>query len=121
MNIRMVEEAKSHNVDTLLTCDNGIVAIDQIKRAKEFGMTVIVTDHHSLLETDDNTVILPEADAIINPHRRLYISFSGLCGAAITYKLAVALLSQYEIPDKEDYLRNFYLIRQLLQSVMLWN
>lgn len=106
MNIRMVEEAKSHNVDTLLTCDNGIVAIDQIKRAKEFGMTVIVTDHHSLLETDDNTVILPEADAIINPHRRdCTYPFSGLCGAAITYKLAVALLSQYEIPDKEDYLR----------------
>src|SRR5690606_33004456 len=42
INIRMVEEAKAENIDTLLTCDNGIVALDEIRIAKSYGMTVIV-------------------------------------------------------------------------------
>lgn len=104
INMRMVEEAKKQQIDTLLTCDNGIVAMDQVRKAKEYGMTVIVTDHHSILELEDNSLLIPEADAVINPKQPdCTYPFSGLCGAAIAYKLAVALLSRYEIPDKEDY------------------
>ena len=62
MNIRMVEEAYEKGIDTLLTCDNGIAAMDEIKRAKEYGMAVIVTDHHNLHENDDSTIVLPEAE-----------------------------------------------------------
>lgn len=104
MNIRIVEEARDDNIDTLLTCDNGIAAIDEIRIAVEYGMTVIVTDHHSLFKTDDDAVILPEADAIINPKQTdCTYPFSGLCGAAVAYKLAAALLRAYDLPDKSRY------------------
>ncbi len=106
INIRMVEDARVNQIDTILTCDNGIVARDEIKKAKEYGMTVIVTDHHNLQVTDDNRIILPEADAIINPKQvDCTYPFSGLCGGAIAYKLAIALLSRYELANSSDYER----------------
>ena len=104
LNIRMIDDAYNENIDTLLTCDNGIVAMDQVKRAKEYGMTVIITDHHNLYENDDNTLELPEADAVINPKRTdCRYPYKGLCGAAITYKLAMALISRYDLADKLEY------------------
>ncbi len=102
INMRMVEEAREAGIDTLLTCDNGIVAMEQIRRAKEYGMTVIVTDHHSLLELEEGQICLPEADAIINPKQpECTYPYKGLCGAAITYKLTQALLRDMDIPGKE--------------------
>ncbi|MBE5997781.1 MAG: single-stranded-DNA-specific exonuclease RecJ, partial [Lachnospiraceae bacterium] len=59
---RMVEEAAADGIDTIVTCDNGIAAFSQIRKAKDLGMTVIVTDHHEVLG-------IPEADAVIDPHR----------------------------------------------------
>lgn len=104
INIRMVEDAKENNIDTLLTCDNGIVAFDEVRKAKEYGMTVIITDHHSLHETEDNTVLLPEADAVINPKQPdCTYPFTGLCGGAIAYKLAIALLAGYDIAENSSY------------------
>ncbi len=104
MNIRMVEEAYEKGIDTLLTCDNGIAAMDEIKRAKEYGMAVIVTDHHNLHENDDSTIVLPEADAIINPKQpECSYPFSGLCGAAIAYKLAIAMIARYGNSDMSGY------------------
>ncbi|MDF2484991.1 MAG: hypothetical protein K0R46_1159 [Herbinix sp.] len=50
INNQMVEAAYNEGVDTLLTCDNGIVALEQVELAKSLNMTVIITDHHSLLE-----------------------------------------------------------------------
>lgn len=104
INMRIVEEAKEQRIDTLLTCDNGIVAMEQVSKAKEYGMTVIITDHHNLLESEDNSVLIPEADAVINPKRPdCPYPFKGLCGAAVAYKLAVALLERFDIPDKDGY------------------
>ncbi|HKL78797.1 MAG TPA: single-stranded-DNA-specific exonuclease RecJ [Mobilitalea sp.] len=104
INIRMVEEAKTDGIDTILTCDNGIVAMEQILKAKEYGMTVIVTDHHSLLESQSGETQLPMADAVINPKQpECTYPFKGLCGAAIAYKLILALLQNYNIPSKEAY------------------
>ncbi|MDR1764522.1 MAG: DHH family phosphoesterase [Lachnospiraceae bacterium] len=48
INMQIIEEAHRDQVDTILTCDNGIAAIEEIRRAKELGMTVIVTDHHEV-------------------------------------------------------------------------
>ncbi len=106
INIRMVEAAREAGVDTLLTCDNGIVAMDQILAAKKYGMTVIVTDHHSLVELESGEVLLPEADAILNPKQKdCSYPFQGLCGAAIAFKLSQALLkNMVEVPDKDDFL-----------------
>ena len=105
INIRMVKDAYEQGVDTILTCDNGIVANEQISLAKEYGMTVIITDHHSLAESDEGEEILPMADAIINPKQKYCeYPFKELCGAAIAYKLIEALLEHYDIADKETYL-----------------
>lgn len=104
INMRIVEDAKEQRIDTLLTCDNGTVAMEQVSKAKEYGMTVIITDHHNLLESEDNSVLIPEADAVINPKRPdCPYPFKGLCGAAVAYKLAVALLDRFDIPDKDGY------------------
>lgn len=44
----LIEKAKEDGVDTIVTCDNGISAADQIAFAKKMGMTVVVTDHHEV-------------------------------------------------------------------------
>ena len=48
MNVRLVDAAYADGVDTIITCDNGIAAEAAVNRAKELGMTVIVTDHHEV-------------------------------------------------------------------------
>lgn len=87
LNEQLITAAKERNIDTIITCDNGISAFSQIAMAKEIGMTVIVTDHHELLEGK-----IPDADAVINPKQSdCAYPFKGLCGAAVAYKLIEAL------------------------------
>ena len=98
LNISMVEEAVRDGVDTILTCDNGIAAIEQIAFAKEQGLTVIVTDHHEIpFEEKDGkkTFQLPQADAIVNVKQEddTY-PFKGICGAFTTWKLGQMLLGK---------------------------
>lgn len=75
----------------LITVDNGIVAFDAIKKAKEKGLTVIITDHHLL----DDSGEVPMADAIVNPHIPGTADFADYCGAGIAYKIAEKLLVKY--------------------------
>lgn len=96
INEHLVEQAASDGVDTIVTCDNGIAAIDQIARARAFGMTVIVTDHHEIpYEEEENgtrTYRLPPADAVINPRQKdCPYPFKGICGAVVAFKLMQAL------------------------------
>lgn len=73
----------------LITVDNGIVAIDAIKKAKDKGLKVIVIDHHLGLE--DGT--LPDADVVIDPNAiPNSATFNSYCGAGLSYKLAEAFL-----------------------------
>ncbi len=144
INIQMVEAAYREGIDTILTCDNGIVALEQVELAKSYGMTVIITDHHNLLEdsSQDQSLaenlyeqelqkeelpaaalqaaeqqsmevaaaqdaVLPAADAVVNPKRPdCHYPYSGLCGAAIAYKLSCALLfldvAEGDASRKED-------------------
>lgn len=95
INIRMVEQAASEGIDTILTCDNGIAAIDPTDYAKAHGMTMLITDHHDLQEK------LPQADAIINPKQPdCTYPEKGLCGAAVAYKLASLI---YERIQKKEH------------------
>jgi len=85
INVRIVEKAAADGVDTIITCDNGIAAVEAIKRAKELGMTFIVTDHH--LPNG-----LPPADAVIDPHcPGDRYPFKDICGAVVAYKFIQAL------------------------------
>ena len=66
----LIERAVNDGIDVIVTCDNGIAAYNEITMAKEKGMTVIITDHHEIpyKETEDGReLILPPADAIVNP------------------------------------------------------
>ncbi|MCD7981182.1 MAG: single-stranded-DNA-specific exonuclease RecJ [Clostridiales bacterium] len=105
LNEHLVTRAYADGIDTILTCDNGISAISQIRMAREFGMTVIVTDHHEIPfeETDGvRRETLPEADAIVNPKQKdCAYPFSGLCGAAVAFKLIQILYEQEGIPVSE--------------------
>lgn len=89
INIRMVEAAVNDGVDTILTCDNGIAAVEQTEYAKTQGMTVLITDHHDLHE------VLPAADALVNPKQPdCTYPEKGLCGAAVAYKLAALIYQE---------------------------
>lgn len=59
----IVDVAQQHKPDLIITVDNGIASIDGVARAKQYGIKVLVTDHH--LPADE----LPEADAIVNPNQ----------------------------------------------------
>ena len=97
LNENIIDEAYRDGVDTIITCDNGIAAYNEIKKAKEYGMTVIVTDHHEVpftMEGEEKKYILPPADFVIDPGRpgNRY-PFPGICGAYVAYKFISALLS----------------------------
>lgn len=95
INEHLIEQAWQEGRDTIITCDNGIAAVTQIRKAKDLGMTVIVTDHHEVpfedLEGGRNE-ILPPADAIVNPKQKACsYPFAGLCGAVVAMKVMEAL------------------------------
>lgn len=101
INESIIQAAAADGIDTILTCDNGIAAVDQIRLAKELGMTVLVTDHHDIL-TVDGKEVLPPADAVVNPKQQACgYPFSGICGAMVAYKLVQALYEEFHIPEKE--------------------
>lgn len=101
INEAIIEAAAKDGVDTILTCDNGIAAITQIQRAKELGMTVILTDHHEIAQIDGQE-ILPPADAIVNPKQTdCEYPWKEICGAVVAYKVVQILYEICGIPRKE--------------------
>lgn len=101
LNEHLVTKASEDGIDTILTCDNGISAIAQIRLAKERGMTVVVTDHHEVPfeETDGvRKEIKSDADAVVNPKQQeCRYPFKGLCGAAVAYKFVQVLYEKMSI------------------------
>ena len=112
LNRHLVERAYEAGVDTLITCDNGIAAADEIAYGKEMGMTVIVTDHHEVPfdeQDGEKRYRIPSADAVMDPKQPdcLY-PFKGLCGAAVAYKLMEALWESMgkDSADLDDLIEN---------------
>ena len=95
INEHLIEQAWQEGRDTIITCDNVIAAVTQIRKAKDLGMTVIVTDHHEVPFEDlegGRKEILPPADAIVNPKQKACsYPFAGLCGAVVAMKVMEAL------------------------------
>jgi len=109
LNIDLINRALDDGVDTIITCDNGIAAADEIAYGKKNGLTVIVTDHHEVPYVEMNgekEYLLPMADAVVDPHRAdCGYPFKGLCGAAVAYKLVEALYNVMQRdPEDVDYL-----------------
>ncbi len=105
----LIDRAGEDGIDTIVTCDNGIAATAEIQMAKDKGMTVIVTDHHEISYREENgerQVILPPADAILNPKQYdCPYPNKNLCGAVVAFKYITALYERFGVPEKEleDY------------------
>lgn len=103
LNQMLIDRALEDDVDTIITCDNGIAAMSEIAYGKENGMTIVVTDHHEvpyLEENGEKKYLLPPADAVVDPHRAdCGYPFKGLCGAAVAYKLVEVL---YRVSGKSE-------------------
>lgn len=109
LNMDLIERAVKDGADTIITCDNGIAAKEEIAYAKSLGMTVIVTDHHEVPFEEsegEKYYILPPADAVIDPKQAdCSYPFKGLCGAAVAYQLMVKLIGVFgRSPDELSYL-----------------
>lgn len=90
----MVDEAYSEGAGVIITCDNGISATDAALRAKELGITYILTDHHEVPSENGNAVI-PVADAVVNPKQpECSYPFKQLCGAGVVYKILSYIFGQ---------------------------
>ena len=107
LNISLIDKALNDKIDTIITCDNGIAAYNEILYAKEKGMSVIVTDHHEVPFIEENgevKYILPPADAVIDIQRKsCSYPFKGICGAAVAYKLVEALYNVFGRESSEIY------------------
>lgn len=102
INESIIQKAKEDGIDTIVTCDNGIAALEQIRLAKELGMAVVVTDHHEVTRGEDGEQILPMADAVVNPKQDgCTYPFKEICGGVVAYKLVQVLYELAGIPAEE--------------------
>lgn len=110
INEHLIDNAINEGIDTIVTCDNGIAAYNQVRYAKDNGITMIVTDHHDVpfeIKDDKKVYIVPPADAVINPKQAdCDYPFKLLCGAGVAYKLISLLYDRLGLDKKEleDYI-----------------
>lgn len=102
----LIEVAHEDGVDTILTCDNGIAAKDQITYANSLGMGVVITDHHEVpyaQQDGKRQEILPPALAVVDPKRNdCSYPFKGICGGVVAYKFADVLLDLSDQVTEEE-------------------
>lgn len=110
INEHLIDNAINEGIDTIVTCDNGIAAYNQVRYAKNNGITMIVTDHHDVpfeIKDDKKVYIVPPADAVINPKQAdCDYPFKLLCGAGVAYKLISLLYDRlgFDKKELEDYI-----------------
>lgn len=96
LNRNLIEEAHADQVDCIITCDNGISASEEIALAKQYNMTVVVTDHHQVTQG------IPNADAVVNPHQPgCEYPFKDICGATVAWKVMHIVYDLFNRPAGE--------------------
>ncbi len=96
INETLIRRAYEAGIDTIVTCDNGIAAVEEIECARKLGMTIIVTDHH------EPQAVLPRAHALINPKQEdCPYPYKNLCGAAVVFKWIQLLFERKGLPKRE--------------------
>ena len=96
LNIAAIEQIAQDGVNLLITVDCGISGVEEVARAKQLGVKVVITDHHS----PDN--VLPDADAVVNPKRADDTSgLDFLAGVGVAFLTLVSL-------NRELKNRNFF-------------
>lgn len=111
INMSIIEEAHDEGIQLLITCDNGIAAVSECRRAKELGLSVVVTDHHEVpVRPESGEQILPPADALVNPKVLRGGSCSypqpGICGAVVAMKLVQYLFKYMADRDELPFVPN---------------
>lgn len=105
INQEIINKAVEDGIHTIVTCDNGIAANEALAKAKEKGLTVVISDHHQvpfIMDGENRKYVLPPADAILDPKKETCnYPFDDLCGAGVAYKLIEALYKKREIPEEE--------------------
>jgi len=97
LNKEAIDIAFKNNIKLIITVDCGISSISEIEKAKNYGIDVIVTDHHQPQKN------LPSAIAIINPKCDINYPFKELAGVGVSFKVAQALY--LKLGKKQDYLQ----------------
>lgn len=98
INIDIIDRAIKDGIDTIITCDNGIAAIDEIQYARDKGLTVIVTDHHQVPVDEMGNHIRVNGNATINQHQPdCNYPYKALCGAVVAMKLMMALYERLNV------------------------
>ncbi|HEY9061176.1 MAG TPA: single-stranded-DNA-specific exonuclease RecJ [Pseudobacteroides sp.] len=114
MNAGVIEGLKEKGVSLIITCDCGVSNVNEVTLAKDLGMNVVVTDHHSIPE------VLPPADAILNPkllkegHKARNLS-----GCAMAYFLCRALLQSYGMEEKAQLFMDLVALSLIADVVSL--
>ena len=107
INESIIRKASDENIDIIITCDNGIAAIDQVNLAKELGLKVIITDHHDVPFIEENgkrKYVVPNADFVLNPKQeQCEYKFDKICGAGVAYKFVECLYDEFDINKEELY------------------
>lgn len=106
INRNIIDRAINDGIDTIITCDNGIAAIDEIQYARDRGITVIVTDHHQVPVDEGGKLIRVNANATIDQHQpECNYPYKALCGAVVAMKLMMALYEKVnEEYDTDKYI-----------------
>lgn len=103
INESLIEEAYKDNIDTIITCDNGIAAAKPLEYAASLGMTCVVTDHHEIpyeMEGEEKRFCLPPAAAVVDPKREdCSYPFKKICGAVVAWKFVLKLWEGFEINE----------------------
>lgn len=117
LNDELIKQAHRDGIETIVTCDNGIAAAEQIRFAQELGIRVIVTDHHEvpyeMLADGSRRELLPPAEAVIDPKQEnCQYPFDGICGAFVACKFVQVLLETYgkrqgalSVEEQEDIIK----------------
>jgi single-stranded-DNA-specific exonuclease len=98
LNMEAVERIAKSGAKLVITVDCGSLNIDEVAEANKLGLDVIITDHHAIGDK------LPEAVAVINPHRK-YCKYlcADLCGAGVAFKLVQALQTRLDgLPEGQE-------------------
>lgn len=107
INESIIRKASDENIDIIITCDNGIAAIEQVNLAKELGLKVIITDHHDVPFVEENgerKYVVPNADFVLNPKQeQCEYKFDKICGAGVAYKFVECLYNEFDINKEELY------------------
>lgn len=106
LHIESVEKLAARGKQLLITVDCGIASVAAAERARELGLSLVITDHHRYGNT------LPVADALVHPSLPgSNYPFSGLCGAGVAFKLAWSLCQRESGSPKVSDEQRVYLLQ----------